>query len=229
MRTETPEAAALFLVAGPYEFLPQNEFDTVPSLVFAPDFIKAYEMLGYDRVYITPAEQQWFEEYGKAPLPDSFRTLGDEPLAEVVEVDGVRVGVVGFPVPPKFFEPTQADVDRVVSAARSLRDQSDIIVGISPWGRTHEDFYLLNAEPVIDLLLGTGAGAGMRGLVMGDGRTFYVRSLTKGKYMVLVDAKKLPKGHDNTWKTPETIDDKFVELDVRIPDDSSVRSLFEGK
>lgn len=216
-------------MAGPYEFLPANEFDVVPSLVFAPDFIKAYKMLGYDRVYITPEEHAWLEKYGKAPLPDSFRTLGDKPFTEIVDVHGLKMGIVGFPVPPQFFEPTQADVDTIIAAAEALRPQVDILVGVSPWGREHEDYFIQHAKPVLDVLLGAGKGPGMRGVLGGAGRTFWVRSLTKGKYMILVDAKAMPKETGYRWKTPETINDTFVELDVHIPDDKEVRSLFEGK
>lgn len=220
----------MFLLAGPHEFLPHSEFDTVPSLVFAPDFIDAYAMLGYKRVYITPDEKAWLEKYGHKQLPGFFKTLGPEPFTEIVEVDNVRIGVVGFPVPPQFFEPTQADVDTVVAAARALQDKTDILVGISAWGRAREAFYLQNADPVLDVLLGSGPGSGMRGRIEGQGGTYWVRSITKGKYMLLVDVASLPATTiAHRWKQPETIRDTFVELSVRIPDDQDVRALFQGK
>jgi len=229
LRAETPQEAVLFLVAGPHEFLPQSEFDTVPSLVFAPGLIDAYEMLGYQRVYISPQEKDWLEKYGEQPLPDFFRTLDDAPFTEVVEVDGLRVGVVGFPVPPQFFEPSQQDVDAIVQAARSLQGQADIIVGISSWGRQRESFYLQHAEPVLDVLLGSGPGSGMRGVIEGAGSTYWVRSLTKGKYMLVLDINRLPDGAgQRQWKSPGTIRDEFVELGSRIPDDQQVRALFKG-
>lgn len=218
-------------MAGPHEFLPQNEFDAVPSLVFAPGLIDAYELLGYKRVYISTKEKAWLEEYGTQPLPNFFKTLGKEPFTEIVELDGVRVGVVAFPEPPTFFQPTQKDVDAVVQAAKTLQGQADILIGVSSWGRRNESFYLQHAEPVLDVFLGSGAGSGMRGVIEGRGGTFWVRSLTKGKYMLLVDVFQLP-GHqqgEHRWKSPETIKDEFVELGVRIPDDIQIRALFEGK
>lgn len=201
----------------------------MPSLVFAPGLIDAYELLGYQRVYISPQEEQWLEEHGKQELPAFFKTLGEEPFTEVITVDGVRVGVVGFPMPPQYFEPQQQDVDRIIQAARSLQDRADIIVGVSSWGRERESFYLQHAEPVLDVLLGSGPGSGMRGRIEGRGKTFWVRSLTKGKYMLLVDIAALPGGQETPrWKQPETINDDFVELGARIPDDQQVRELFQG-
>lgn len=217
-------------MAGPHEFLPQNEFDAVPSLVFAPGLIDAYELLGYKRVYISPQEKKWLEEHGKQPLPEFFKTLGEEPFTEIVDVDGVRVGIVAFPEPPTFFQPTQQDVDAVVQAAETLQGQADILVGVSSWGRNSESFYLQHAEPVLDVLLGSGAGSGMRGVIEGRGSTYWVRSLTKGKYMLLVDVTQLPgQLQEHRWKSPETIKDQFVELGARIPDDKNIRALFEGK
>ncbi len=207
-----------------------SEFDTVPSLVFAPSFIDAYEKLGYDRVYITQDERDWLEKYGNRELPQCFKTLGENPIVEVLDIGGVRVGVVGFPVPQQFFEPTEEDVANIVAAAKTLQDQTDIIVGISSWGREREEFFLTKAEPVIDVLLGSGPGSGMRGRIEGSGKTYWVRTLTKGKYVLLVDAYQLPgPAADHKWKQSDTIAESFVELDVRIPDDKDVRALFQGK
>ena len=229
MRQQTQQDTALLMLAGPHEFLPQSEYDDVPSLVFAPGLIDAYELLDYQRVYISPKEKEWLEKYGRPELPASFKTLGTEPLAEVLEVDGLRVGIVAFPVPAKFFKPEHKDLEAIVRAARSLEGRADVIVGVSSWGRSHEEFYLQNAEPVLDVLLGSGPGSGMRGRIDGQGKTFWVRSLTKGKYMLVLDMTDLPDGQpEHRWKQAETIQDDFVELGARIPDDQQVRALFEG-
>ncbi len=215
-------------IAGPYEFLPFNEYDDTPSLVFAKSFIDAYKMLDYDRVYITPEERDWLTKYGGPDLPASFRVMGDTPLTDIVERNGKRIGFVLFPVPAKFFEATGEDVVKVEAVAEGLRGQVDLVVGISGWGRTNEQFYLEHASPALDVLIGTGPGSGMRGVIEGQGSTYWVRSLTKGKYLLLLDIKSWPD-ENRRWKKPETIDEKFEELDVRIPDDTAVRALFQGK
>ncbi len=187
-------------------------------------------MLDYRRVYITPAEEAWLKAHGRPELPGLFKTMGPDPLAEVLEVQGVRVGVVVFPDPPLFFEPGPGDVAKIVAAARSLEGQADIIVGISSWGRTREEYFFQQAEPVLDLLLGSGAGSGMHGRTEAGGKTFWVRTLAKGQYQLLIDIGKLPAQRGQAaWSKPGTINETFVELGVSYPDDPTVKALFQGK
>jgi hypothetical protein len=185
-------------------------------------------MLDYHRVYITPKERDWLTRYGRPDLPTSFRTLADVPETDVFTVSGKRVGILLFPVPGDFFKASREDVQAVVHAAEALRPQVDLLVGLSSWGRTNEELYLEHAPPVLDILLGSGPGQGMRGRIVGQGATYWVRSLTNGKYMLTLDIRAWP-GPERRWKNPETISETFRELDVRIPDDPAIRALFRDK
>ncbi len=185
-------------------------------------------MLDYHRVYITTEEQDWLNRHGSPDLPASFRTMAEVPQTDIIPVAGKRVGIVLFPEPEEYFTATRQDVQAVVNAAESIRSQVDLLVGVSSWGRTNEEFYLGHAAPVLDILLGTGPGQGMRGQLAAQGATYWVRSLTNGKYMLTLDIRSWP-GQERRWKNPETISETFRELDVRIPDDPAVRALFRDK
>ncbi len=201
-----------------------------PSLVLAKDFVKAYAMLNYQRIYITPAEEKWLTAYGEPKLPEVFRTLGSEPLAETFTVAGEPVGVVAFPIPADpFGKPEPGAIAAVLAKARELRPTVKLLVGISSWGINNEHDFLIASEPVFDILLGAGPGRGLDGETVGNAAVFHSRTWSKGKYMTEVDIFRWPDSNqEKRWTLNADVRGKSIELGGDWVENSAVKQLFLG-
>jgi hypothetical protein len=222
--------STLFL-AGTHEVLPNNEYESAPTIVFAKDLIKAYSMLPYHRLYLTSKEEQWLADNGKEPLPSYAQVVSGAVKSEIVNVNGTKVGLVAFPdLGPESTAPTQAVIDEVWKKAKELRPQVKLLLGVSSWGADNERKFLSRAEPLFDIVLGGGVGRGLEGEVSGLGGTLLVRSMTKGKYMNVIDIYAWPDPNsDKKWKLGASVRSEMKELGSEIPDDPAFKGLFKDR
>lgn len=149
----------LLILSGAGEFFSEIPADsqrsaTPPPPGLQPEALrKAYDCLRVDAGYASPAAQAWF---GSAGLPRHFALVSNTPVVRRLQAGSVRVGLVMFP------EATDTTlgktVESVLDAARSLAD-TDMVVGLSPWGFRLEGKSLARLSEGFDLLLGAGDGA----------------------------------------------------------------------
>lgn len=200
-----------------------------PSIVFAKPLIEAYQILGYTRVAITAEEKSWLEKYGDtSPLPDFFMAETTEPVGEVLEKDGKRIGLLFFPALSSKEAPTGEMINAVIAKSQELKPEVDILIGVSAWGIRHEQELLNKSDLALDILLGAGPGRSSRGSLAQNGRIFWTRSMIKGKYVHVVKVFAWPKDQER-WTMGDNIRDDLVALDLSYKDKPEIKSLFADK
>ncbi len=227
-----PTAERTLFITGTDEFIPRHPDRPKPSIVFADDLLTAYEMLNYNRVYISEIENDWFSEYAHRPEPASFKLVGKHPVTDTFTVGGAAIGVVQFSYLPYGQDnPTPAMIQEVVAAAKALKPSVKLVVGISNWGRRNELNFLTNTDPVFDILLGAGPGRGMKGELAGKQKhTFWTRSERNGKYMNIVNVLAWPSDtSEKHWTIGQNITDSIDPLTFQIASHPDYSGLFEDK
>ncbi len=227
-----PVADRTLFIAGADEFIPRHPDRPKPSIVFADDLLTAYEMLDYNRVYISEQENNWFSEYAHKPEPASFKTVGQHVVTDTFMIGGNAIGVVQFPyLPFGQDDPTFDMIQEVVSAAKALKPSVKLVVGISNWGRRCELNFLTNTDPVLDILLGAGPGRGMKGELAGKQKhTFWTRSERNGKYMNVINVLAWPtEASEKNWTIGQNITDSVDPLTFQIASHPDYSGLFEDK
>lgn len=227
-----PTADRTLFVAGTDEFIPRHPDRPKPSIVFADDLLTAYEMLNYNRVYISKKENNWFSEYAHKPMPASFKTVGNDAETDTFTINGKDIGVVQFPYLPFGQDnPTPEMIRSIKNAAKALKPSVKLVVGISNWGRRNELNFLTNTDPVLDILLGAGPGRGMKGELAGKGKhTFWTRSERNGKYMNVINILAWPSDTSGKqWAIGRNITDSIDPLTVQLASHPGYDSLFAEK
>lgn len=224
-----PLAEHTLLLAGPNEFLaPEGSQWEVPDRL-APSFVRAYELMGYTRVYPTEREAQWLmTNSGLEQLPPFFSPLGQEPVVDVFTVDGHTVGVVVFPeLPPEMQEPTPMLATAVIDAGKALQGQVDLLIGVSSWGKWGEEHFLWHQDLPFDVLLGGGPGPGSWGQLMNEDTILWMRTFFKGRSLSLLHVLKWPEpGQEHAWVLGENYTTDVWAMYDEVPDDPAVRDLF---
>ncbi len=116
---------------------------------------------------------------------------------------GPRVGVLILPplasaarnIPP-------ALTAEIAAAVLKLRATAKIVVAMSPWGYNLEQELLQSPGPLPDVLLGSGPGLGLTGLIAAGGRTAWIRSFAQGKAITRIEILTWPE-HNSTFKWTE--------------------------
>jgi len=216
------------VLAGPYEFLPIDQVakasaDTAKALALA------FARLPYDLVYALPAESRWLEDNG-ATLPPSFTVAGEQPVAQVRQAGAARVGLLLFPVLAPDREKASPDMVRTVAdAALALRQQSDIVVGISPWGASAEQDFLESAGHTVDVLLGSGPGPGFPAKPMAGDAVLWLRPYPQGKTMVELAIRALPRrSPDWKWVRDQNASILLQSLTESITSNPDMEALLDG-
>jgi hypothetical protein len=230
LRTLVADPAAgptTFLLAGTEELL-RAEWDPQDHLTphTAAALTTAYKAMGYNAVFLGPNECR-LADLHFAEFPGNFICLGPHLATRVLTRGGVRLGLVLLPPPADGKEPDAETLRAVAREARALRSRADLVAGISCWGEAAEQHYLDTQEPVFDVLLGSGPGP-VRGRIAAQGRTFWVRSYSEGRAVMVLRFFELPHGADWTMRPGEN-----VELDVRrlgndVPDAPDIAKLFSN-
>jgi len=227
LRNSTPGGRKFLLLGGNNEIFDKRDPGSIPKARTAPGFIKAYELMGYDRVYLTEDESRWLVQSGQ-PLPALFKAAGPGAFAEKIMVGGIPVGVVLFPeIEPGLAKPGKAAVNQVLDAADSLEGEVKLLVGVSHWGKRAESEFLKTSGHPFDILLGGGVGPGLEERLMNDGKTFWVRSFFKGRALNVIRIMKLPGDSGAKWVLGQNVNADVSVLSDDIADDPEVGGLFK--
>mgnify|MGYP001555097573 FL=1 len=217
------------IIAGANEFLGPEGSEQQTAVHLAPKFLKAYELMGYTRVFPTQREADWLLEHsGEEFLPELFRPVEDEPIVEYYTYDGHTVGLMMFPMlPPEMQEAPPYLLDAVINAGREARGQVDLLVGVSSWGKWGEERFLLHEDLPFDIILGGGAGPGSRCHPMDSGTLIWTRTFYKGRSLHVVQLLSWPEGSGNdNMVLDENISCTIIPLYEEIPSFPPVSDLF---
>jgi hypothetical protein len=187
-------------IGGGYELAqPGTEGDRHPSTV--EQLKRAYGLLGYDIFLLSPTDAVLLKNT-KTQIPRGWQAPLDEPLLVERNVPGGRLAFVLFPDAGR---PDPAMERRLAGFARDLRakERYNLVMGVSTWGAERESAFIEEAEPVFDIILGSGDGPGYSGLYLRDNRVLWVRAFTKGKSVHSVTVPVLPAPGEKAVWSPE--------------------------
>ena len=231
IRALDPQREKTILLAGADEFLgPEGSAweDTDPAL--APAFLRAYEIMGYDRVFVTLREMEWLQHNsGRQTLPGFIRPLEEEPVVEYSTIDGRTVAVMALPeLPAEMQEPSPGMRDAVLEAGREIRPHVDLLVAVSPWGKWGEEHFLrTDEEQPFDVFLGGGPGSGSRGELLDNDTLLWTRTFLKGRSLNLIHILAWPeRGQGTTWVQGMNYVSDVKPLYDEVPESPPVRALF---
>lgn len=216
----------VLLLSGPFEILPDGP-ERKPDPKRLPAVSQAMTLLGYAAGALNPDEADYLKN-GDAPIPAGFTVLGSEPSTAIVQVGGLSIGIVFFPVSPnpKAAAPP-ALADAVDRTAKALRPKVKLVIGLSGWGMGDEQAFLDAHPDALDLLLGSGPNAGTAGRTSSSGKTLWARAYIKGKTINRLDILTLPGAPGFVWKSGTDFNADVVSLDDQYPADPAIQRMFE--
>jgi len=226
LRTAPEKSGSELFIAGPYEFLPYDDSEKKPDARTLPALVKAFELLRYDAVCLAPEEAEALKSQNIA-IPPNWVVLGDAPQSQTLDVGGKKIGVLYFPMPEKIGEtPPEKLMTKVSRAARKLREQSDLVIGVSPWGLNSEETFTKLKKSAVDILLGAGPGSGIFAKAEPYGETLWTRAYPKGKAINELELQVFPSGDKFLWELNSNFKAVVLPLDDKISPDADIDKLF---
>lgn len=218
----------MLFLAGAYEFV-QYEPARLPTRQRAAFMAEAFDLLRHDALVVTPSERQALDRLGVKPRP---YWLGSTRLERhVLNVGGIKVGLLVLPELPRGLRSVpRSFVHQVENAVRELRGSVQLVVAMSPWGYAREQELLKAEGPLPHVLLGSGPGVGVVGLLAAGGRTAWMRSYPEGRSFLCLDVLELPRG-DSTfkWTEGQNIRMTLFGLGEQYQEDQQMLSLMHAK
>lgn len=222
-------------MVGAFEFVPDeiNGKQTGQNNPVSPDQVRqVYDLLGVDAGYLSPKAASWFRA-GRA-LPINFQVIGETPVTQRFQVNGVPLAVVFFPAFPlgqDAFEPSPAAVrdtlGKVLAAGARVQD-ARLVIGVSPWGFEAEQKLLPQLAPVFQVLLGGGLGATLGGEATPEAPSLlWSRTENKGQSINIIDFFSLPaqKDRKHKWIPNKNVQAQTQRLGDDCPTDHAVEAL----
>lgn len=222
-KTVRENGGAVF-IGGGYELSqPGTEGGRPPSDV--EKLKRAFGMLDYDIFLLSPADTAVLGN-SNVQAPRGWRPSPNEPLLVEQSVPGGRLAFVLFPDTGR---PDPAMDERLEAFARDLRAKGryNLVVGVSTWGAARESAFIEEAEPVFDIVLGSGDGPGYSGLYLRDNRVLWVRAFTKGKSVHTVTVPALPApGEKVVWDPERNVMTLARPMGDDVASDPAILSMF---
>lgn len=169
----------------------------------------------------TTAHDWFLGHTGK--VPNGFRLVDQRPVVQQSVIGERRIGVVLFPAVQN--DPSASDAE-LIRIADTLRAECDLVIGVSPWGTPTEREFLAAASGHYDVLLGSGAGGGMRGNMDSKGTILWARGYAKGKALAVLELMEWPRRtRDWEWKEIDNVRFPVVNLDDSVPPDPVIEAM----
>lgn len=152
-----------------------------------------------------------------------------EPVSVILDTPGGKVGVVIFPEAKKAGEAPGEDISRAVSrAAKELRPQVKLVIGVSPWGVTAENEFLEQARPDLDVLLGSGDGVGFSAKNANGNRTLWMHSYTKGRALYVLNILDWPVEKNFKWDVDKNFTTQAIILEDHYAPDPEMEKRLQS-
>lgn len=214
---------ALLTVAGPYEFQRTRPLDQPDSRF--ERLARAYALLDYDLGMLYSVEADRLKGLNIA-FPLNWIAIHTAFVVKTLQIQDKKVGFLLMPGPD-----TDQSWDRVQSLAvnrgRGLEETVDLLLGISPWGKSKERTFLEKHPALFDILLGGGPGGGIKQQLPEKNGTLWVRPYRKGKTVSKMTIKH--------WKNTQNAFELRLNRDILVqtipltecfPDDPEVAEIF---
>lgn len=232
LRDSLGPGAPLLVLGGAQEFFDVRDTARRPKPRHALAYLHAYKAMSYDRVFVSPQEKTWLTDHAKAMQDEALmsRFTPLSPTASTTErfvLGGRQIAVIHFPLIEHNSRPSEDMLHAVRQEIREQARSSDLVVGMSHWGRQQEFTLLSNGVDGLDILLGAGAGPAAPDIIANKGRTLWARSSIKGRAVNVIQPLAWPKDIDR-WRLDDSILASAKPLDGRITDDPAIQSLFNG-
>jgi len=217
-------------VAGPYELKASSSLESVAIQrqeegIAQEQICSAHSLCSADIGCSMQCETACF-----GTLPKGFASVQDKPIIKKISPNGIRLAFVLFPELPKGAEyAPSAMVKAVLEAGRSVRD-SDIVIGVSPWGFKAEGRALSSFEGVFDILLGGGVGAPFPlDVPQFAPSVAWSRSDSDGRNIIVLSIADTHFSRPHTWIKGVDIWAREIPLNATIPEDKAVRRILTQK
>jgi len=186
----------------------------------------AYAKLGYQAGQLLAAERAAMDAVG-IPAPAGFLASSGMEMRLIA----TAAGTVGLLLLPELTTPapSEAQFAEAAAAARALRAQADLVVGLSPWGVDAEQLLAGRADGAFHILVGSGKGRGAPGLFAAFDKTLWVRPYAEGKAVGRIEILAMP-GKDPAFKWQKDANVRFdvVPLKDDVRDDPDTAALLAG-
>lgn len=212
----------MLLLAGANEFNRGKAPEPKPIALQAMS--ESYDFFKYDLGLITTEEAQYFKK-DNLPWPKNFIVPNSLQYREFKTPKGI-VGVVIFPELNGAKEPGWKLTGAIEKMCREKREETDLLIGLSPWGYWGEQAYLKSMpKHSVDILLGSGPGVEVTGALMADGNILWNRSYSKGKHVLRLDIERWPTDDAPKWKEKSNIRIESVVLTDGYVEDTHIFSI----
>lgn len=184
---------------------------------------EAYDAFGYDLGLVNSEEAAHFKQ-ATVPFPKAFSEI-DGLRYQAFKRNGVRVGVLIFPELKTSKEPGIKMKRAIERMCTQRRKETDLLIGISPWGYWGEQSYLKSMpQNTVDILLGSGPGVEVTGMPMVDGHVWWSRAYARGKHVLRIDIDALPRS-SRIWEENGDIIAQSVVLTDGFVEDTQIFSI----
>jgi hypothetical protein len=222
---ESHPASSVFVLAGGNEFLPILPVEE-PSARETKFTARAYGLMEYDLVCLTEEEAERLEGNGAEYLPDSI-VFGKKPETRIIARGDAALGLVIFPdTGNPMDEPDKNAMNQVLEAARALRGETDLVVGISTLGEPLEKRFLEDYPGAVDVLLGGGFGSGS-GLRVLDSGALWVRPEFNGWSVQALGMLASPEAGATGRREGGNHEFESISLDEEIGRDPAIAALMK--
>ena len=228
LRQSMGKTVPVFAISGGCEFLPEDRKQPTQAKMKA--LAEAYSKINFDLGLLIPDEAAAMRKAGVS-LPGQWLTVPSVTQAELPLPGGGKVGFVLLPpLSPTEKEPPKDLIGLISKAVEHQRKTAKLVVGVSPWGYFVELTYLRTLDAVLpDILLGAGPGPGFKGMVAGEGKTYWMRAYGLGKALNRLEVLEWP-GRDPgfRWRDEGDIRSLNIGLTDQVREDLAISALFEG-
>ncbi len=182
--------------------------------------VRAFDLMGYDLKTISYEEAYYFKKYN-IPLKGWVGSQDKVILKKIETKEGTLIFVV---LPWDMSALDNASQKKLLT---SLQNKDSLVIGISPYGYAEEEDLLDNYPHLFDILLGSGRGLIFAGQV--QGRTLWVRPMSKGKAVYIISIKDLSniKSEGPILGKNIYVKRKFITQDIEA--DKTITSILKGK
>lgn len=224
-------------ISGPDEILSDidilrfknsNSTEKAPGSTYQPEkaqlLLSGYKALGIDVGYLSEKESTWLKS-AAGGIPPNFLTVTNEPLTIIKSTSSGKVGLILFPHgEERFHLPSDRQKEAVLEAGKKIMSQVSLVIGISPWGNTAEERFILQADEIFSILLGGGPGLGFSySFDHSTQKLLWVRPENQGRAVNIIEIMELPPpGISSLWVEGVSFNARQVFLKPSIPFDPTV-------
>ena len=181
---------------------------------------RIFGQLDYHVGVLEPETAQRMREQAKGP-PEGWMTPDDTARTKIFRVRKHKIGVLVFPLCTD-----NTDYSGIAALAEKLREETSLLIGLSPWGANREKEFLQQRPGAVDVLLGSGSGPSFKAKFPNSGKTLWIRAYSEGKAIHRIDIADLgPRNKQKTWIPGKNCSVRLIMLEQSIPRNPSILEI----